>query len=69
MTDFKRLLTVKELANYLGLTTKSIYTRKSRGSIPADCIVKLGESVRFDLTEVNKWIDGLKVGNKNVNLL
>ena len=69
MTDFKRLLTVKELANYLGLTVKSIYTRKSRGTIPENCIVKLGESVRFDLTEVNKWIDGLKVGNKNVNLL
>ena len=61
MTDFKRLLTVKELANYLGLTTKSVYTRKSRGTIPENCIVKLGESVRFDLTEVNKWIDGLKL--------
>ena len=58
MTDLKRLLTVKELANYLGLTTRSIYTRKSRGSIPANCVVKLGESVRFDLDEINKWIDG-----------
>ena len=61
MTDLKRLLTVKELANYLGLTTRSIYTRKSRGSIPANCVVKLGESVRFDLAEINKWIDGLKL--------
>ena len=61
MTDLKRLLTVKELANYLGLTTRSVYTRKSRGSIPANCVVKLGELIRFDLAEVNKWIDGLKL--------
>lgn len=61
MTDFKRLLTVKELANYLGLTVRSVYTRKSRGSIPVNCIVKLGESVRFDLDEINKWIDNLKL--------
>ncbi len=61
MTDLKRLLTVKELANYLGLTVKSVYTRKSRGTIPANCVVKLGESVRFDITEINKWIDNLKL--------
>ncbi len=61
MTDFKRLLTVKELANYLGLTVRSVYTRKSRGTIPTNCIVKLGELIRFDLAEVNKWIDGLKL--------
>ena len=64
MPEFKRLLTVKELANYLGITVKSVYTRKCRGSIPANCIVKLGELIRFDIAEINKWIDGLKLSKK-----
>lgn len=61
MTELKRLLTVKELANYMGTTVKGIYTKKSRGKIPCECIVKVGDSVRFDIGEIDKWIDSLKL--------
>ena len=52
----KRLLTVNELAEYMGTTPKSIYTLKCKGKIPKACIVKRGKSLRFDIIEVDKWI-------------
>lgn len=60
MITLKRLLTVKELADYMGTTAKSIYTKKSRKKIPSKCIVMIGDSIRFDLSEIDKWIDELK---------
>ena len=52
----KRLLTVNELAEYMGTTPKSIYTQKCKGKIPKACIIKRGKSLRFDIIEVDKWI-------------
>ena len=52
----KRLLTVNELAEYMGTTPKSIYTLKCKGKIPKACIIKRGKSLRFDIIEVDKWI-------------
>lgn len=56
----KRLLTVNELAEYMGTTPKSIYTQKCKGKIPSDCIVKHGKSLRFDIVAIDKWILELK---------
>ncbi len=56
----KRLLKVEELAALMGSTPKTIYSLKCRGKIPANCIVKRGKSLRFDIVEVEKWIDNLK---------
>ena len=56
----KRLLTVNELTEYMGTTPKSIYTKKCKGEIPNDCIVKNGKSLRFDIVAVDKWILELK---------
>ena len=56
----KRLLKVEELAALMGSTPKTIYSLKCRGEIPANCIVKRGKSLRFDIVEVEKWIDNLK---------
>lgn len=53
----RRLLSVKELAAYIGSTTGSIYTLKSKGEIPKNCIVKRGRSLRFDVIAVDKWIE------------
>lgn len=52
----KRLLTVNELAEYMGTTPKSIYTLKCKGKIPKACVIKRGKSLRFDIIEVDKWI-------------
>lgn len=59
----KRLFTTKELATYIGSTEGSIYTLKHKGKIPEGCIVKRGSSLRFDVVEVDKWIESLKGGH------
>ena len=56
----KRLLTVNELAEYMGTTPGSIYTLKCKGKIPNDCIVKRGKSLRFDIVAIDNWILEMK---------
>lgn len=56
----KRLLSVEEMARYIGSTKGSIYTFKCEGKIPKECIIKMGRSLRFDVIEVDKWLDSLK---------
>ena len=54
----KRLLTVKEAAAYLGRRTPSaVYKLVARHEIP---VVRHGRNVRFDVRELNKWIESDK---------
>lgn len=48
-----RLLTVKELAQLLAESPKTIYSRVKRGIQPA---VLLGASVRFDPYDTAEWL-------------
>ena len=57
----KRLITVKELADYISSTKGSIYQMLFRHEIPEQAVVKLGRAVRFDLKEIDKWIEGNKL--------
>lgn len=52
----KRLLNIKELSEYLGTSKSSIYTMKCKGHIPQECIVKMGRGLRFEKSEIDKWI-------------
>lgn len=55
-----RLLNVDELAQYLGMTDRSIRHMVYRRQIP---FVRLGaKRLRFDLAEINAWIDAQRVG-------
>ena len=45
----ERLLTARELANYLGLAPATILDKWERGELPG---FKFGRAVRFDLAEV-----------------
>ena len=56
----KRLLTVKELAVYIGTTVGSIYTLTHMGKIPRECVVKLGRSLRFEREAIDAWINQQK---------
>ncbi|WP_428081197.1 helix-turn-helix transcriptional regulator [Candidatus Avelusimicrobium alvi] len=56
----KRLLTAKELAEYIGSSEKSIRSLQCQGKIPSAWIIKRGASVRYDLVEVDKWIEERK---------
>ncbi len=46
----QRFLTVRQTADYLGLTVQAVYQRVHRGTIP---YVKWGKAVRFDVQKLN----------------
>ena len=49
----RRLLNVKETAEYTGLSVHTLYTMVSQRRIP---FVKVGGALRFDLTLLDEWI-------------
>ncbi len=51
---FQRLLTVEEIADYLQVKPSTIYQWTHQGFIPH---VKLGNRVRFRLSQVDKWVE------------
>jgi excisionase family DNA binding protein len=50
-----QILTVKEVAKLLKLSTKTIYKRVSHGEIPHK---KIGDEIRFLLPELMSWMKG-----------
>lgn len=50
----RRLLNVCEAAAYLGVSSKSLYTRASARQIPS---VKIGRSLRFDVRDLDAIIE------------
>ena len=58
----KRLLNVKEASEFLGLAERTIYNGiapKSSHPFPVKP-VRMGKAVRFDLKDLEKYIEGLK---------
>ena len=51
----EKLLTPKELGQMLGLSTQTIYNRRSQG-LPLPCTVKWGRLLRFREQDVVAWI-------------
>lgn len=49
----RRLLDIREVAAYTGLSTHTLYTMVSQRRIP---FVKLGRLVKFDKGKVDDWI-------------
>ena len=58
----KRLLNVEEAAEYIGSTPGSIYQKVHSGVIP---FVKIGRSVRFDIVELDAFIEQKKKESRN----
>jgi excisionase family DNA binding protein len=52
------ILTVDQLAEYLGIRKQRIYEAVSRGTIP---YFKVGKSLRFKKSSVDKWIESKSV--------
>jgi excisionase family DNA binding protein len=48
-----RLLTIKELSEYLDLAEITVYRLAQRGELPG---IKIGKSWRFRKARVNEWI-------------
>ncbi len=49
----RRLLDIREVATYTGLSPHTLYTMVSQRRIP---FVKLGGALRFDKAKVDDWI-------------
>ena len=49
----KRLLNIKEAAEYMATTPGTLYQKVHNGTIP---YVKIGRSLRFDIEELNEFI-------------
>jgi len=59
-TDFERLLTVSEIAEYLRLTPHKIYNltrRRRQGGRALPCYRGIGKHLLFRLSEVAKWVE------------
>jgi putative molybdopterin biosynthesis protein len=54
----KRLLTIKEASEYLGITENALYCMVYRRQIP---FVKIGKRLRFDKIDLDKWIEKQKI--------
>ena len=52
MATSKRLVTVKELSDYLRVHPSTIYRLLKRGELPA---LKLGSDWRFSLEAIDRW--------------
>jgi excisionase family DNA binding protein len=55
----ERLMTVRELAAFLGLHEKTIYDWTARGELPC---VRLGKRLRFQASDVSRWLQARKEG-------
>ena len=55
------LMTVKEVADYLRVTTKTIYRLLGRGNISA---TKVGRQWRFNKAAIDEWLSRNSVGTK-----
>jgi|YelNatPaOPRAMG01_1025707.scaffolds.fasta_scaffold638782_1 putative molybdopterin biosynthesis protein len=54
----KRLLTIKEASEYLGISVKGLYNMVNRRELP---FYKIGKRVRFDMKQLDEWIEKHKV--------
>ena len=54
----KQFIGVKELAEYLGIRVNTIYMWTFQKKIP---YFKIGKLVKFDLEEIDNWLNGKKV--------
>jgi len=61
----KRLLNVRELSAYLSMPVATVYAYVGRGKIPADCIRRIGRSLKFDRQAVDQWISAPTVAQAN----
>lgn len=59
--ELRRLITAKEAAQYLSLSTETIYRMASQKKLP---YLKIGGRVLFDLRALDRWIEKRMVREK-----
>ncbi len=56
MDTLDRLLSVQDLADYLGVPVATIYAWRHRGDGPTG--FRVGKYVRYQMSDVQEWIEG-----------
>ena len=59
MTNGAQLMSLPEVATYLGMAERTIYVWAQQGKIPA---FKLGTSWRFRRSEIDAWLETQRSG-------
>lgn len=57
MESSERLLTVGEVASWLGMSTPWVYKEVEKGSLP---FLRLGQAIRFDPGEIKAYLTSRK---------
>ena len=57
-----KLMTPRQLAQYLGSSISALSQYRAQGTGPA--YYKIGRAVRYRLSEVNKWLEQQRIGKK-----
>lgn len=61
-----RLIKVKELAEWLSVPVKSVYTLINTKVIPDKCVIHIGNRIRFIRAEVSNWLKEINQNNKKL---
>ena len=56
----EQLLTIEDLARFLGVTTTAAYSLRHRGLLPP--AVKWGNTIRFRREDLDAWLDEQREG-------
>ena len=64
MIKQKRVFNIREVAEYLGVHTSTIYRYAQKGKIPA---FKIGSDWRFTKKHIDLWIDEQTTGNRKAS--
>lgn len=59
-----KLIKVKELAEWLSVPVKSVYTLINTKVIPDKCVIHIGKRIRFIRTEISNWLEEINQNNK-----
>lgn len=62
----KRLLNINELVEYTGLKKGTLYAWVCQRRIP---FVKCGHLVKFDIKDIDKWIESMKVKENKLDFI
>ncbi|MBI2193344.1 MAG: helix-turn-helix domain-containing protein [Planctomycetes bacterium] len=58
-----QLMTVRQMAEFLQVSTDKVYEMTQRGEIPA---IKIGQQWRFNRDDIEKWLKSCSRGQASV---
>jgi excisionase family DNA binding protein len=61
MTEVRAWMTVGEMAEYLRFSKGNLYLKISRNVFPSSVVKKIGNSYRFDIQGLKRWLDEKEV--------